>query len=93
MRWPWVTHSEFREFRLRVLHQIGAFMSAISDYADEVDAETNRIAVIVADLQARVGDVDAELAAEFEPVLTRLRGVGVDNVPTEPTLPPGEPTP
>lgn len=84
--WPWVTHRELHAWLL----QIGAKMSKIEDYAQSVDAETNRIADVVAGLQAQVADQDAALASAFDPVVEHLRGVGVSG-PTAPPTNGGEP--
>lgn len=80
-RWPWVTHHELRSAIAALATYEGIEMSKISDYAQAVDAETNRLADVVAALQAKVASSDAanaaELAAAFDPVLEHLRSVGV----------------
>lgn len=72
---PWTDHpSELRELRLN--------MASTKDMVARLNAATDELASDLADFRAKVANQDASLAAELDPLVTRLEQMGAD--PSDP---------
>lgn len=88
---PWTDHpSELRELRLN--------MASTKDMVTRLNAATDELANDLADFRAKVANQDASLAAELDPIVSRLERLGEDpkdpvpDAPAEPETP-AEPAP
>ncbi|MGH3940694.1 MAG: hypothetical protein ACRDTG_19070 [Pseudonocardiaceae bacterium] len=57
-------------------------MATIGEMVTRLDIATNRIAEKLQELRDRVAQGDADIAAQFEPLITELEQMGTD--PTDP---------
>lgn len=80
---PWTDHpSELKELRLIV--------ASTQDVVARLNAATDEIASDLSDLRAKLADQDSALAAELDPIVSRLESMGAD--PSDP-VPAPDPAP
>jgi ABC-type transporter Mla subunit MlaD len=60
------------------IDQLEEHMSATDDLVDRFAAATDEVARDLADLRDQVANLDPAIAAQFEPLVTRLEGLGAD---------------
>lgn len=68
---PWTDHpSELRELRLD--------MASTKDVVERLAAATDEVANDLSNLRQRIADQDSALAAELDPIVSRLESMGSD---------------
>jgi hypothetical protein len=79
---PWTDHpSELRELRLE--------MASTKDVVARLAAATDELANDLSSLRGRIADQDSALAAELDPIVSRLESLGQDPKDPVPDAPSG----